>query len=441
MAMRWPTMAGLAAAVAVPLALPETALALDDANPTGLITDTVASRQRTQDFDNAKPHGTRSVRERIGQDYNPIGIRAGNFIISPSAETKAIYHDNIFASPDDPVADLRTEIAPMLEIKSSLPRHILNFAFGGRFVSFAENSDQNYLDGFANASGALHVDHAHTLALAASTELVHQERSALNASQFARDPVPIHQTKISGGLTRDVGRLYGTLSATAELYDYYDVDSILGGTLDQDIYDTELYSTQLRAGYRFSPGFEAVTKLRVLRKLANESGANNTTATGYEALFGVSFETSPILRWRILGGYGIRDYDDASKETAGTSLFEGRVDWLATERMTVSGTVSREFSDLSGEDFSGWVQTTAKATVDYEIHNDLFLKFGVGLANAGFSGSDRDDQTYSGEIGLEYYMNKNWLFTFSYEYSERQSSDDRFDLTDNKFLIGAKLRF
>lgn len=440
MQLPWLSRAG-AAALTATLALTDTASALDDDNLSGLVTETVASHERTQIYDNAKPFGGRSVRERAGQNHKPIGIRAGSFILSPRAETRLIYDDNIFAAPADEVGDFRTEIAPNLEIKSNLPRHILNFAFGGRFVSFAENSDQNFLDAHANFSGGLHIDNAHTLALSAMTELKHQERSELTASRLAKDPVPIHHTKIIGGITRDVGRLYGTFSASADIYDYYDVDSLLGGTLDQDIYDTQIYSTQLRAGYRFSPGFEAITVVRYLRTQANEPGTSNSTSNGYEALAGIAWESSPLLRWRLLGGYGLRDYDEPGNETIGTSLFQGGVEWLPTEKMTVTGTISREFSDLAGEDSIGWVQTSARATVEYEIHNDLFLKLSANFAQAAFTDSDREDNIYSGEIGLEYYMSKNWLFTISYEHSQRESSDDRFDLTDNKFMIGAKLRF
>ncbi|KUO56249.1 MAG: hypothetical protein APF80_15310 [Alphaproteobacteria bacterium BRH_c36] len=435
----WLSWAGAAALVA---AISPTSLhALDDANPTGLITDTIANRERLRDYDNSKQYGAERVGDRTREYAQPDGVRAGNFFLFPSAETRIIYDDNIFASPTNTVDDIRTEILPSVEVKSFLPRHILNFAFDGRLVSFAENSDQDFADARARFAGALHVDHAHTLALSAMTELAHDERRELAATRLAAEPVPVHHSKVSAGLTRDVGRLFGTISATAERYDYYDVDGFDGGNLDQDYRDTDILSTQLRTGYRISPGFEAVAKLKLLRLLNGQSGPSNATATGYEALAGLAFQTSPLLRWRILGGYGIRDYDVASQETAGTGLLEAQVEWLPTERMTVYGSVSRDINDFSGEGFNGWVETSVKARVEYEIYNNLVLKLGANFAQADFEGIDRQDKIYSAEIGLEYFMNKNWLFTFSYEHLERLSSDDIFDMTDNRFMIGAKLKF
>ncbi len=417
------------------------ALSLDASNPPGLITETIARRERLKDYDNSKEYGAERVGDRSRTHVQPIGIRAGNFILFPALDTRAYYDDNIFGSSTDEVEDLRTELAPALVIKSHLPRHILNLAFDGRLVTFAENTDQSFIDGRASFDGALHVDHAHTIALSAQTKLSHEERDALASSRFADEPTPIHNTKVSIGLTRDVGRLYGTLSATAQRADYYDVDAVGGGEIDSDGRDNDVFSTQLRTGYRFSPGFEAIGKLRLLRQLHSEDISARLDSTGYEALVGLKMETSPLLRWRLLGGYGVRDFDDPTAEDTDTALFEGQVEWLPTQRMTLYAKIGREFTDTTGDGFSGWVETSIKGRMEYEIYNNIVLKAGIGFTQADFQGLNRVDNILSGDIGIEYYLNKNWLFTFSYEYQNRQSNDDFYDMDRNRFMIGAKMRF
>ncbi|MCH9808332.1 MAG: outer membrane beta-barrel protein [Alphaproteobacteria bacterium] len=414
---------------------------LDASNPSGLITETVARREMLRDYDGAKQYGAERVGDRSRAHVQPIGIRAGNFILFPALDTRVFYDDNIFGSSGPKTDDIRTELAPAIVFKSHLPRHILNFALDGRLVSFAENSDQNFIDGRAAFDGALHVDHAHTLALSAETRLSHEERDELSASRFAAQPTPIHNTKVSVGLTRDVGRLYGTLSATAQHTDYFDVDAIGGGKLDQDTRDNDIFSSQLRTGYRFSPGFEAIGKLRLLRRLHTHDASDHLDSTGYEALAGLSMETSPLLRWKLLGGYGLRDYDDAATDNLGTALLEGEVQWLPTQRMTLYATIGREFTDNTADGFSGWVETSVKGRMEYEIYNNIVLKAGIGFTQADFQGQNRKDDIITGDVGIEYYMNKNWLFTFSYEYQNRQSDVNFYDMERNRFMIGAKLRF
>lgn len=414
------------------------ALDLDDNN--SLITETIASRERLRDYDNARKFGAEAIRERDRRHVKPEGIRAGGFIVFPEIEAKTGYDDNIFSGPKA-VGDLRSELLPSLKIQSNFPRHKLNFAFSGRLVDFLENSDQDYVNGAAMAETALHFDHAHTLAVRLSSELNHEERGADTAPIAAAEAVPIFLNEASVGFTRDVGRLYGTLSGTFKRRDYSDVKSLDGGTLDQDNRDSDEYSTQLRAGYRFSPGFEAIAKFRYIRQQALETKNALIDSDGYEVLAGLKFETGALLRWRLLAGYGIRDFDDPSSANYGTNLFEGQVEWLPTQRTTIFASVSRRIDSLDADDFGGRVLTKGLTRIDYEIYNNLVLKIGAGLENATYIDHDREDWTYSGQLGLEYSLNKNWTFTLNYDHEKRQSTADAFDMTRNRFLVGAKLRF
>ena len=91
-----------------------------------------------------------------------------------------------------------------------------------------------------------------------------------------------------------------------------------------------------------SPGFEVQGKLRVLRQTSLGAASPDLSAYGYEAVAGLAAEISPLLRWRLLGGYGVRDYDSAQLKTAGNALMEGEIQWLPTQLMTLTATARRE---------------------------------------------------------------------------------------------------
>ncbi len=114
----------------------------------------------------------------------------------------------------------------------------------------------------------------------------------------------VWNNKAAAGITRDVGRLYGTLSAGAESWDFYDNTRIDGRPLDLDPRDTATYNVQLRTGYRMSPGYEIVGKVRGVKTDNRGEDGKDLDATGFEALAGLAFETNPLLRWRLMGGYG-----------------------------------------------------------------------------------------------------------------------------------------
>lgn len=419
------------------------ALAIDVDSNADLITDTVASQEMRRDWMEARNRGARSVDEADRGFAAPDGIRMGSFIIYPSVTETIAYDSNIYGLAQDPIADWRFITTPTLNIQSQLPRHAFDMTIFGRFMNFAENTDQDYANFGGSARGALHIDHAHTLAASTVIRREHEERTAITASQSAAEPVPIDQYRASIGLTRDVGRLYGTLSASAEKLDYHSVPAIGGGTLNQDYRDQDLYAVQLRTGYRISPGFDFVTQVRGVKQFNEPEapGQENRNSSGYEISAGLAFETDPLLRWRLLGGYGVRNYERADLANVASSLIEAQVTWLATNRLTLSANASRRIADELGADDNGRIETSATVSADYEIRHDLYATTNVGYADVDFIGTSREDQIFEAGASLQYYYTKNMLFTLGYTYENRNSNDASYDLDRSVVRAGGTLKF
>jgi hypothetical protein len=242
-------------------------------------------------------------------------------------------------------------------------------------------------------------------------------------------------------LTRDAGRLYGTIGVTAETWDYRNVLARDGSTIDEDERDTQMYSTTLRAGYRFSPGYEIQVKVRGLRQLNRGNAVLDRDAFGYDVLAGLSIETSPLLRWRLLGGYGVRDYDQVNLPTAASSLLEAEVQWLPTPLITVFGTLKREMTDSAIAVGTGRLDTAVIGKVQYEMWRNLIFTFDAELRDSDYFGTTRHDRLYGGRAGLEYMLTPNWVLSAGYEHQRLSSTDEGAHVTRNKFMVGAKLRF
>ncbi|MEQ1718653.1 MAG: outer membrane beta-barrel protein [Hyphomicrobium sp.] len=414
-------------------------LDLDDSD--GINTTTIAKRERDVEWLNEKRFGAETVAGHNRNFAKPEGLRAGNYVISPEAGALVVFDDNIFGTDAEKVADVRTELTPVARFGSQFGRHVLDFSLDGKLVNYAENTDQDFANIRGRASGALHFDHAHTLSAGVLSSLEHEERNSPSIPFSAAEPVAVLHNRAAAGITRDVGRLYGTISAAAESWDFNDARSISGSMLDLDPRDTKVYSTQLRAGYRMSPGYEIIGKVRGLKTDNVGDEGTNTSSLGWEALAGLAFETNPLLRWRILGGFGVRDYERAGVESLTTSLAEGEVQWLPTQRLTIYGTLTRRVNETGGPDGSSLVQTGLDIRADYEIYHNLLLNVGAMVREDQSISTGTAELVYGGRIGLEYYFSKNWLFTFVYEHDVRESESDSRDMHRNRFMVGAKLRF
>ena len=434
-------LAGVAAVAALSVTAAPGAMALDLNSESGLITETVASRDRLKFYDNIKKYGAEAISERDRKFALPDGVRAGNFIVFPWIEEALAYDDNIFGTATDKQQDWRSELRAAVNVQSQLPRHVLDFNLGAKMVSYLDHSDQDYVNGTAGLRGALHIDHANTVAIAILSELDHEERHEVTAPRSAGEPVPVFRNRATVGVTHDAGRLYGTVSFTAENQNFSDINAIDGSRLDQDTRDQTVLSGQVRAGYRFSPGYEVIGKLRALRSSNAGDGTANRDANGYEALAGVAWETNPLLKWELLGGMGWRDYDRADLATLQTGLLEADVRWLPTQRLSLYGTAKYIIDDSIGAQDGGRISHEGLVRGEYEIFHDLVATAGAGLTQTDFLGATRTDLTLEANAGLQYFYTKNTLFTLDYTYENRQSNDNQFDLNRNVVRFGGRLRF
>jgi hypothetical protein len=425
-----------------------------------LNTATIASRQRLEIWDNNRTRGSgggitennlvKPIGGQLGNyrlDANQPGndghdgIPMGSYLISPEAGAIVVYNDNIYGRDKDKTSDWQTETTGKVTFKSELPRHVLDFSLDGKIVNYAEHTDQDHANIRAKVQGALHFDHATTLSASLLSALEHEERGGPAFPLAANEPVSVFHNRIAAGITRDVGRLYGTISAAAESWDYHDVQAVNGWTLDQDSRDTQIYSGQIRTGYRISPGFDFITKLRTYRQENTGTPALDRDAWGYEAMAGLAFETNPLLRWHIMGGFSVRDFDQAKVANFATSILEAGVQWLPTQRLSVYAAVSQTILEETEITSSATVSTGGELKAKYEIYHNLALTGSAGFHEEDYKGTDRTDYVYSARTGLEYLLSNNLLFTFGYEHQVRDSSDDSNDMHRNRFMLGAKLRF
>lgn len=417
------------------------AYAIDLGNDPSLVTETVASRDRLRIYDRIKVFGAERVNDRDHAFGQPFGIRFGNFFAYPAVDTLAMYDDNLYATKTDPVSDMRFEMSPILRIQSKLPRHSLSLVAGARSVSFLENSDQDFVNLHGQISGGLDIDSGHVLSASASSSLEHEERSDITSPQAATEPVEFTKNSVSVGITRDIGRLYGTLSASMTTLDYSSVMTNDGSLLNQDARDQEIYSAQLRTAYRISPGFEAITRFKAVRRENNEIEELSRNSTGYEGAAGLNMETNPILRWQFIAGYGIRDFDKEELQSVSSLLAEGRLEWLPTQRLTFHGTLSHKIDDSLGDVDAGRIETTVKGSFDYEIYHNLVAHAGLRYSKADLIGSDRVDITYEAIAGLDYFLSEHWLLGLDYRYQTRDSTTESYSMDRNQIMATVKYKY
>ena len=96
----------------------------------------------------------------LGQEvgpYDPLGIRAGSFLIYPSLGVSEVYDDNVFAVKNNKDDDLITVVEPGIRAESNFSRHSLGLTAGSEVAFHVNEEDEDYQDFFVEGDGRLDI--------------------------------------------------------------------------------------------------------------------------------------------------------------------------------------------------------------------------------------------------------------------------------------------
>lgn len=403
-------------------------------------TSTLAQIEKADGWYDGVNYGAAEIGYHTKRLFVPEGIALANYILYMSLGASTTYDDNIYALAGEPVGDFEHEAKASLALRSRFQRHLLDFFLDGRYLAYAEHEEHNQIDGRAMAEWRIDIDHGHSVGGRLQTQYDHEDRLAPEAPLGAKQPVPVLHNAAEIALTRDQGRLGANLGLDFADRDYSDVEAIDGSRIDQDFRDMTSYGAYLGLNYRFSPGFKLLTTLRAGREDYHGADAELRNATLYDAKVGLAFELSPLWRAYVSAGYGLADYDHESRVRFGALVYEGRLQWLVSPVLTMTLSAGQSIEEASFGDSGALLETRAEIKAEYESMRNLMLSASFGYERADIE-LDRTDDTYIGKIGAEYTINKNLLFTMGYEHQERFSSDPDFEMQDNRYTVGLKIRF
>jgi len=402
---------------------------------------TVAARENLRDYDNRKKYGAARVTDIDRPEYQPLGINAGNYIILPAIDVTSHYDDNVFSKKNGAQGGWRFESLPSISFSSRLPRHVLDLTVSGRHVEFSHSEQDAITDGSVYVRGRLDVDHAHAFFGHALISLQHEELGTPEADREAADPIEFWRNRVEFGFVRDAGKLALRVGGKIEEFNYGDVDSFSGENIDQDFRDTLTYSANLKLTYRFSPGYELNTQFRVKKDDNKGNGVIDRDAVSYDALAGLNFEFSPLLRAFFALGFEHQEFEQEGFEDLNAAVYKGEIQWLPTPLMTIYLGAERHSSITGFGDAATRLDTVYDGKVEYEVMRNLVLKGSAKYVVSEFEGAGREDENLLAGVELEYLANRNLRLTARYDYRERTSTLEEFNYQGSKYMLGLSLKY
>lgn len=381
-----------------------------------------------------------SVMERARPGYDAAGIRAGGFIVYPSASVRGSYDDNIYATPTNETDDFITTLSAGVAVNSTWSRHALNLS--GRISQdlYADNSDEDRLDWNIGGDGTIDVTSMTSLSGGLSYAQLHEDRGDPSSPAAADEPIEYNLFTANGAISQDFARLTATLGGEYRDYDYDDGRTSTGVLIDQDFRDREEFIERLRIAYSVSPDTNVYVEGQLDQREYDQKPpvvAVNRDSDGWQVVVGSEFRLTNLAQGGVYVGYQEREYDSAAFANTDGLAYGADVEWYVTPLTTVTFNASQSVEETSVAGSSGYDRQSFGVDVDHELLRNVILSGGASYGNNDFNSSPREDDLIGAHAGVLYLLNRNFDIGLRYTFEDRDSNVAAADYTRN--IIGITL--
>lgn len=375
-----------------------------------------------------------SVQDRPREEYDPLGTRFGGFTLHASVGLNATHNSNVYASETNEQDDLIFTLTPRARLESNWSRHGLTLEGGAAIDRYNDVDDEDAETYYVGAIGRIDIGSDTQVSGVARYAKEVEPRTNPDALVLLGSE-PVEYTRRELGVTAQQTfnrvRLRGTL-ANFE-YDYDDA-----GVVDQDFRDME--------ENRFTGRVEVAVTPRIgwiLEGSTDEREYDNAptlNSDGTTLLTGISVNLTDLMRGEVTFGQFERNYD-SGLDVEGTAIATN-LEWYITRLTTLSFAAAQRGEESGAFTAVPYTATDYSVRVDHELQRNIILTAGVAFGDRDYEIIDRDDEFFSGDVGVDYIMNRRVAFNLRYRHEELESNGvNRYrDFDQDVISAGVSLR-
>lgn len=385
-----------------------------------------------------------TVLSRARPQYDPLGVRVGDFIVRPEVDESVGYNSN-FIGQVPPQASFFEETNAVLRFNSDWARNSLGGEVTVTDTRVPSIPNQANTQWTASLGGTYQIG-TDILTVAASHLNLYESPTALDVTSFNRPgvlysaPIPFTMNDVRVSYAADFGRItltpdfdYTNLTfSNAPLYGLNGFvipppvnGFVLGVPTTQSYRDRNLYEAGLTTRYEFAPLRDALLIVRdtsIQYVSSAQIFGPNRSGNALEALAGLDYASSAVWRYRVLAGYELRQFSNYGSHAA--PIFEATVIWQPTGLTTVTGRGLRTIEDAADENLAGYVYTSGRLEVDHELRRNILLTGYGSIQHADYLQSNGGNETFYGTgAAVTYLLNRHVHVALSYDFVDHNGQN------------------
>ena len=340
------------------------------------------------------------------EPFDPVGIKAGSFVLFPEIEFGGSANSNVFrATPAR--SDVTFDVRPSARFVSNWTRNAFEFRATGLASFYNEFSSENDKAYTLEARGRLDLTKRLNFEVLASHDLAQESRSVPNARNVGTRP-DIETDRMAASLNQRFNRLTVQLRGSVTELAYGD-STTAGVTTSNAFLDYVAYEQAARASWEFKPTLSAFSEVAINQRdyrLPDAAGVDHSS-TGERYRLGLSFgNTGAYLRGEVSAGWGAQHPTSRTLAEASGFLVDANATWRASALTSFLLSARSDFIEatIAG---SGSVKVQAFGLdVRHSFERYLIGTAGIAFTNSDYTGTAITEQDLRETLGLEYYLNR-----------------------------------
>jgi hypothetical protein len=383
-----------------------------------------------------------TVIQRPRPDYDPIGMRVGDFFWFPHAEVDEVFNSNIFALPS-PTSDLITVLQPGFDLLSSLPRNAINLHAGAAAGFYARDPTQNTATGFVSTDGRLDIDAQSRFFGSAGVAHLYTPRTSPNSPGAAAEPLTYNSYTAAFGYEQTGRRVGYEADVAVTAAQYNPIPLVGGGSTSQSSSNSIIPQAAMRVSYEFIPDYRAYVRASgsVYDYLVTPPGGVSFDSTVYRVDAGLQILPRHLIYGEVYAGYLIQSFHTSSLGSTSALDVGGRLVWNVTPLTTLNFNAIRAFQSTNPTSGTGagYLQSVFLASADHELRHNILLNARAGFENDSYQGISRNDNIIYAGAAVRYLLNRNLYLAGSYAYQKRTSSGSAAGIPYSQSIVMLRL--
>lgn len=374
------------------------------------------------------------VADRPRSDYDPVGLRAGGFLVLPSIAVEATYDDNIYAQESRKDDDYIFIIAPKLLIRSDWNVHYMEFHAAAELGRHHDFTAEDYDDYQAGLEGRLDIAQGWSATATSDYRRAHDERGT-PSDAGGREPTEYDMVYSALGLNRTETRITLRALGTMTYYNYDDTPGAGAAIIDQDFRDRTEYAGSVRLGYEFMPDVSTFIQGNLNWR---DYDSGNRDSDGYRLDTGFAFDFGGITTGEIYAGYRSQNYDSPDFSSQSGFSYGGSLLWNPSGLTSVQLSLINDLNESTLAGASGYVSNGASLQIDHELQRNVLIGGRIGYTENDYRGLDRLEKMWTAGAKADYLLNRSLRLGVSYTLTDRSVNVTGQDYTRNQVMLSLR---